>query len=361
MQKITLITGLIFLILIASFGGFFCYMGSKYNYNEIDKENLGIDESFKEPIVKYVETSEKKTEEKKVDISGIKTFALFGLDRRTSDENNSRSDSIMTITINFYTKEIKITSFMRDMLVNIEGYGLDKLNHAYSYGGPELAIKTLNQNFGLNIQDYAAVDFLMLEDIIDDIGGVIVEVKESEVDLINKYMEEIAVKNNKSFDKLTTSGLVQLDGGQAVAYSRIRAEGNGDYERTERQRTVLSAMIDKLSNVDIKSLPAVISTVLDNTETSVKLLDAISLGKDYLAEDFGEIQTQLIPREGSFTAGIQKNGMWAMRVNFEKEKEFLREWIYGISEGLGESTVGDTYTPSNVEVENTYEAVKIGL
>lgn len=328
-RKKLLIIGVLLLILIIAIC-FIFYTKGKYNYVEIDKDNLGIEENMNDSFITHNVVEDEQEIEKQTDISGIQNIALFGLDRRTSDEKTSRSDSIMVATVNYDTKEIKLTSFMRDMLVDIEGKGKDKLNHAYSYGGPELAIKTLNQNFGLNIKDYVAVDFLMLEEIIDNLGGIEMEVDQEEKNLINQYMEEIAVKNNKSFDKLESFGTVNLDGGQAVAFSRIRYHGNGDYERTERQRLVLSTIIDKLSSVKITDAPAVVSSVLDNTETSIDEISAIKLATSYLVSNFSEIQTSRIPRDGSFTAGIGSNGAWSMRVDFEKEKTYLREWIYGI-------------------------------
>lgn len=327
--------GLVLLTLLS----LYIYTKMNYNYVDIDKEDLGINEELKEEkIVQHVETKidekgEEYQEYTKNDISGIKNIALFGLDRRTSDESTTRSDSIMVATVNFDTNEIKLTSFMRDMLVDIEGRGKDKLNHAYSYGGPELAIKTLNQNFDLNIEDYVSVDFLMLEDIIDIIGGVTIDVKQNEVPLINQYMFEIAKKNNtiNNYVKLDEFkyGELRLTGAQAVAFARIRAVGNGDYERTERQRIVLSAMIQELSTVKITELPSLAKALFKNTETSISEFESLNLAKNYLLGDFTETQTNRIPRDGSFKTGTER-GMWIMDVDFDKEKEFLKGWIFNI-------------------------------
>lgn len=325
-KKKILIGILIAVVLIIT--GLFFYIQSNYNHNEINKDNLGIDEEFNGNTISHEVDTGDTIKKVAVNVSGIRNIALFGLDRRTSAEKTTRSDSIMVLTVNYDTEEIKLTSFMRDMLVGIEGKGYDKLNHSYSYGGPELAIKTLNQNFGLNIEDYVAVDFLMLEEIINKIGGVQVEVEYEEVDLINQYMNEIAVKNNKSYNKLEKSGNVILDGAQAVAFSRIRYHGDGDYERTERQRIVLSAMIEKLSKVNILDIPSLATTIMKNTETSISQFEAIQLANDYLSLDFSSPQTSRIPRDGSFTTGINKSGMWVMNVDFEKEKQYLRDWIF---------------------------------
>lgn len=331
MKRSLKILGITLAVIVILVIGALIYLQSNYNHNKIDKNNLGIEDDFASTIVNntYGE-DEGEEEEEIVDISGIKNIALFGLDRRTSAEKTTRSDSIMVATVNFDTNEIKLTSFMRDMYVEIEGHGKDKLNHSYSYGGPELAIKTLNQNFGLNIEDYVAVDFLMLERIIDVVGGVTVDVDQKEMDLINEYMKEVADKNNKSFETLKSFGTIKLNGAQAVAFSRIRYHGNGDYERTERQRIVLSAIIEELSNVNLLEVPSLATTILKNTETSINELSAINLAKNYLTGDFSSPQTERIPRDGSFTTGNSPSGAWIMKVDFEKEIDFLKGWIYGV-------------------------------
>lgn len=340
MKKKVLITlGIISVALISIIVSAWIYLDKSYNQKELDDSNLGISEDFSDYKMKSNPTEVKAkeiteepfVEEVESDVSGIKNIALFGLDRRSTKEASTRSDSIMVLTLNYDTKEVKLTSFMRDILVNIEGYGLDKLNHSYSYGGPELAIKTLNQNFDLNIEEYVAVDFIMLEEIIENIGGIEINVKPEEIPLINKYMREIAKKNGKEYEDLVQSGLVELNGQQAVSFARIRSVGNGDYERTERQRIVLSSIIKKLSEVEISDIPPIANTILKNTETSVSKIEAVRLAKDYLSTDFSEPQTSRIPRDGSFTSGInQDTGIWEMNVDIQKEVKYLKGWIYNL-------------------------------
>lgn len=135
---------------------------------------------------------------------------------------------------------------MRDSYVDIEGHGKTKLNHAYAYGGPELAIKTINSNFKLNIRDFVAVDFYGLENIIDTVGGVEIPVRSDEIKYINSYMQGTAKVENKAVQEVQNPGLQNLNGMQAVAYARIRYTSGGDYERTERQRTILTAVMNKI-------------------------------------------------------------------------------------------------------------------
>ena len=144
--------------------------------NNLNKDDLGINEDL-------INNSEELSNGK------IITIAAFGLDRRTSDET-PRSDAIMLITIDSSRKKVKLISIMRDLYVNIDGVGKDKLNHAYFYGGPSLSIKTLNNTFNLNIEDYISLDFFNLPKIIDELGGIELDVKSEEINNLNKYIKE---------------------------------------------------------------------------------------------------------------------------------------------------------------------------
>jgi polyisoprenyl-teichoic acid--peptidoglycan teichoic acid transferase len=226
----------------------------------------------------------KETEErtKAEDPDGeIINIALFGIDRRSKNEA-SRSDALLIATIDKKSKKIKLSSIMRDLYVNIPGRGKDKITHAYAYGGPQLAIRTLNQNFQLDIKDYVTVDFFGLEKIINSLGGVSVNVKKEEVEEINFYIKEQAALEGVSPSTLKKSGVQNLNGIQAVAYSRIRHVGNGDYQRTERQKAVLTALFNKVQQGGITKYPAILSAVLPYTETSMSKGDLISLGTSVL-------------------------------------------------------------------------------
>ncbi|MCJ7690843.1 MAG: LCP family protein [Clostridiaceae bacterium] len=168
------------------------YQLSKIETKTISKtdDNLGI--------------KPKKTQIKEA-TNEVTNIALFGVDRRDKNEP-ARSDSIMILSIDEKNKKIKMSSIMRDTYVKIKGHGETKINHAYAYGGPELAIRTLNENFDMNIRDYATVDFFSLEKIIDAVGGVNIDVKDNEVSLINSYMNETATIEKKSITKIPNSG-----------------------------------------------------------------------------------------------------------------------------------------------------------
>ncbi|MGL5642447.1 MAG: LCP family protein, partial [Paraclostridium sp.] len=194
-----------------------------------------------------------KVQNEKTSISDEKSIniALFGLDRRTKEEK-SRADSIMIANINLENKTINLVSILRDTLVNIEGHGKDKLNHSYAYGGSKLALDTINSNFDLDIDKYVSVDFYSLAKVIDIVGGVDIDLKDYEANQINNNLVEInnIEKLPEGTDYIEGSGMKTLNGRQAVAYCRIRKEGNGDYERTQRQRNVLQGLITKYEKLD---------------------------------------------------------------------------------------------------------------
>lgn len=212
---------------------------------------------------------------------GITNIALFGIDAR-EDGFEGLSDSIMIITIDADHNDIKLTSIMRDSLVEVEGHGYQKINAAYSLGGPELAIKTLNQTFGLNIMDYATVDFVSMAGIIDAVGGIEAELTKAEVKQANTQIWEMYQERGMEYQKIAEPGLQTLTGVQAVAYARIRktATINGtvdDAGRTERQRLVMRQLFTKALNLELSQYPKMIRAMLPCMETSLSYNDVFQL------------------------------------------------------------------------------------
>ena len=198
--KILLGLFLVVILAISVGAGLFYSTLNKLDTVEIEEENLGIT-----PIeeLEVYEAPEK-----------IKNIALFGVD---SENGVGRSDSIMIATIDPIHNKLKITSIMRDSYVNIEGRGYDKINHAYAFGGPELAIKTINQNFGLNIDDFVAVDFNSLPKIINILGGITLNITNEELQYINSYIDDINRKDGTSSPHISNTGEQYVDGVQALA------------------------------------------------------------------------------------------------------------------------------------------------
>ena len=231
----------------------------------------------------------------------ITNIAFFGVDARNTEEP-SRSDSIMILSVDTKNKKIKMSSIMRDTYVSIKGHGKTKITHAYAYGGAQLAIRTLNENFNLNIRDYVTVDFFNLEKIINSIGGVTVDVAQDEVDLINRYMKETATIENKLVTRVNHSGSQTLNGLQAVAYTRIRYTTGDDFKRTERQRTVLTAMLTKIQSTGATKFPSVVSELLPLTETSLGSMDIVKLGTKVIASKSTTLEQGRFPADGYWSA-----------------------------------------------------------
>lgn len=275
----------------------------------------------KEEIAKKEAKQEALKNEKSMNI------ALFGLDRRSKEEK-SRADSIMVANINFETKTINLVSILRDTLVDIKGHGKDKLNHSYAYGGPELSMETINSNFDLDINKYVSVDFFSLAKVIDIIGGVDIDLKDYEANQINQNLNEInsIEKLLKGTDYIQGSGLKNLNGRQAVAYCRIRKEGNGDYERTQRQRNVLKSILLKYEKLDSGKRFEVGMEMVSQVNTNIPINDIKDLQNKILNDKDFTINQHMIPFEGSFeTKIIDKK--WVIDANMKENIKKIHEYL----------------------------------
>lgn len=212
-------------------------------------------------------------------LSGYRNIAIFGVDSRDNNlEKGNRSDCIIIASINNKTKEVRLISVYRDTYVKIEGYGLDKITHAYSYGSAPLAIKTLNQNLDLNITEFVTVNFDSVAEAVDKLGGVEINIEsQEEMNYLNSYIDETASVTGKSATKVTKTGKQTLNGVQAVAYSRIRYTSGGDYKRTERMRTVIEAMANKLKTKSIGELNSFVDFILPKVYTNITAGDIFAL------------------------------------------------------------------------------------
>ena len=248
----------------------------------------------------------------------IKNIALFGLDQRSAySDDSTRSDVIMVLTVDNKHKKLKITSILRDSYVSIEGENsngvhvdyMDKINAAYAEGGYELAIRTLNRNFGLNIMDYVTIDFTDTAAIVDAFGGVEISLTAEEKWEINQNLWNLSQETEgliKDSDFLAdANGQVMdlagaeysdsvdlLNGNQAVAYGRIRNIGY-DYQRVERQQIVFKALMNRVTQLSFGEYPSLISQLMPYCETSLDLTDAIGM-TPILTSDF-TIETISIP------------------------------------------------------------------
>ena len=211
-------------------------------------------------------------------LTGYRNVAIFGVDSRSDDYGKgNRSDCIIIASINNDTGEIKLISVYRDTYVKIDGHGLDKITHAYSYGEAPLAIKTLNTNLDLNINEFVTVNFDSVAEAVDQLGGVQLTITADEIKYINGYINETSKVTGKTSQYITEPGTYTVDGVQAVAYSRIRYTDGGDYKRTERMRTVIEAMFSKLKTKSLPERDSFANVILPHVYTNISVTDIISM------------------------------------------------------------------------------------
>ena len=253
-------------------------------------------------------------------------IALFAVDRR-STEGGGNSDVVMIISIDQLTKKIKMSSLMRDTYVTIENNGKDKLNAAYAKGGPQLAIKTINQNFDLDIRDYINVDFFSAAKIVDALGGVNINVKEAELSFLNNYLYEISMIEKIPSSPLTSSGLQKLNGKQTVAYTRIRGLGRGDYDRTERQRNVLVALFSKMQGAGPDIFPVFMNEILPNLETSMSSMTLFTIGSNILNSKTKVIEQARFPLD-SASKGERIDNVWYLTTDLKATSTSIYNFIY---------------------------------
>lgn len=223
-------------------------------------------------------------------LKGYTNIALFGIDNRdTGKYDTGNSDCIMIASINNDTKKVKLLSVYRDTFLNVKEDTYNKINSAYSYGGPKGAIAALNKNLNLDIVNYVSVDFGAVVEAVDLLDGIELTLTDQEVQIMNdNYIDEINTVTNHSSGKLSSGGTYTVDGVQALAYCRIRYTAGDDFKRTERQRTVLAKMIEKAKGSSITTVGSMINSMIDKISTSFtsgEMLKLASSVMDYELED----------------------------------------------------------------------------
>ena len=264
----------------------------------------------------------------------VLNIMFYGIDSRDMTEI-SRSDAIMLVTIDQPNNKIKMTSIARDTRVDIPGYGKDKINHAFANGwvskgniagGAELSVKTINANFDLNVKNYVTANFWALAHIIDYIGGVEVEVYSAERNDINRnyipHLQQMGIE----CEKITETGKVQLTGGQAVAYCRVRYVG-GTTARGERHQEVLMALFEKAKSLNVAKYPELVSLILKECSTSLSNSQIMSLGS-WAVTNLSSLkfETLGIPT-AEMDYGETINGVWYHTYDLEKATDLIHKFI----------------------------------
>jgi len=278
-------------------------------------------------------------------LKGYKNIALFGVDARDKSlGKGNRSDTIIIASINEDTGEVRLCSVFRDTYLNLGNDTYNKCNAAYAKGGPEQAINMLNMNLDLNITDYVTVGFTGLTKIVDALGGVTIDVHDNEIDHLNNYQISMVGKSDddkvfyategKDYTAVTSAGPQKLNGLQATAYCRIRYVGD-DFQRAQRQRTVLTQCVETAKNSNPKELAAAYDGVKDYISTS--------LDYDEIIELMGRIGRYKIVADDGFpfetnraTGKVGSKGSCVIPVNLEQNVVLLQKFLFD----------DDSYVPS---------------
>lgn len=277
--------------------------------SELNESDLGVNEAL-------------------VDQTGVQNIALFGLDSR-ADTESGRSDALIILSIDRDHNAIKMTSIARDSLVAIDGHGQSKITHAFAWGGAKLAVKTLNQNFGMNITDYVYVNFFEFVELVDHVGGIMIDVNASEANIMNKkYSPELL---RLGFDyKFVSPGYQRLSGAQALAYSRDRYTGS-ETDRGNRHKEVLQALFDEVKDMSLAQFPALIGKVMSMCHTTLTDGEMLSMATWALSSNPNFSQFSMPSPECNAKGGNWNDGHgWVWRYDMGLATAVLHKYIYEV-------------------------------
>lgn len=309
-KKALLITGAVMLCLLLALIIYVASIFGKLNTEKIDKNDIIVNEDLDETVG-----------------VGYTNFVLFGGDSRSGEvERYLNTDTIIIVSLNNETKEVKMVSVYRDTLLDLTNGKIKKCNSAYSTGGATMAINMLNMNLDLDIRKYVTVDFGAVVELVDMVGGIEVDVSEKEYKEVNKYIDETGRVAGKKAKHLTHGGVQTLDGVQATTYARIRKNVGDDFARTERQRLVIQKVVEKAMKSDLATINKIIDKLFPRIATNFTLTEILSYAKDFTKYKFGE--TSGFPFEkGSGT--IPGRGSSVFPITLKSNVSELHKFLYG--------------------------------
>ena len=278
-------------------------------------------------------------------LEGYESIALFGLDNRsTGNFERGNSDTIIVVSINRKTGEIRMASVYRDTYLDISEDQYRKANAAYANGGPKQAIEMLNKNLALDITDYVSVDFNALVDAIDLLGGIELDITPEEAEWLNGYVVETNEVTGHNSGPVSPGTNVHVDGVQATSYARIRYVGL-DYQRTERQRTVITKMFEKAKQCDLFTLNDLLDKLLPQISTSLSMTELLGLagnaGKYHMGENTG------FPFDKETPGNVGSAGDAVVPVDLANNVAQLHQFLYD----------SESYTPSET-VQNISATIR---
>ena len=297
---------------------------------------LNLNKIYEKDNVTKIDAAETEESEQGTIVEGVTNILLVGTDGANIEKTN-RSDSVMLVTIDTNNKDIKISSIARDTYVDIPGHSTEKLTHAYAYGGIDLLREVFEVNFDIKIDKYIAVNFVSFMDIIDEIGGVEVNVEEKDVAEVNKYIDacyDYYYNRKDEIEKeyVKESGKQRLNGYQALAFSRIRYTDSA-YARDNRHREVAESVYKEFLNSGTNEYKRAAEIILENTKTNISPMEMINLGFTALKINDKEIEQFQFPlaeyRNGHI---VSKQKGWVIEWEKEPNLKAWHEFIYSKSE-----------------------------
>lgn len=338
-QKVLALLGILILLFLASGWGYINYMLGKINrpdYETIDPENFVEETDASLPDDPNLETLSPdeitlQLADQLLKDKDVINILLIGQDTQ-ENVSGTRSDSMILATINQEKKEITVTSFMRDLYVEIPGYRSSRINTAYTLGGAELLDETIELNFGIHIDGNIAIDFEGFAECVDIIGGVDIEVTASEAACINKeiYKKHPSIISGTDLmaDRWALrSGMQHLTGKQALQYARIR-EIDSDFSRTNRQRKLLSALFEKMKSTDLATMNELMGQALPLLTTDISNTKLIGYAAGILTMQPATFKTDRIPADGTYREAVVRN-MQVLVPDLAKNQQHLKESLYG--------------------------------
>ena len=288
---------------------------SQEQVDVVEKETEAEDLEFTGPEIKEEDVVLETAPTVEVDSEMVVNILLIGADRRKNEP--ARSDSMILCTFNKHTNTITLSSIMRDMYVRIPGYKSNRVNVAYSLGGLNLLNKTINENFGVVTDGTVEIDFANFEKLIDLLGGIELELNSREANYINQ----------ETGSKLK-AGVQTLTGEQALWYSRFRKDGGGDFRRTNRQRIVLSVLLNRYKQLSMPELIGMMDEILPMVSTNMTKDEILNHMTNLFPMLAGaQIVTQQIPAEGAYNQA-KINNMAVLVPDISKNAQILADTMY---------------------------------
>ena len=248
----------------------------------------------------------------------VNNILLIGTDGRTVTERGTRSDTMIVCSINRKTKEIKLTSFMRDTYVAIPGYSKNRLNAAHAFGGVSLLDETIEKNFGIHIDGNIVVNFNSFVEAMTQVGDIELEISQSEANAINK---------EGHFN--LKAGKVALKPEEALMYVRIRHTGGGDFERTERQRKFLLAAFNKIKSLSLSEMMALADKILPCFATDMSNGTILGYVTQIGSGGYSVGDTLRIPIDDGWKYAMINDTMSVVLPDLQKNSDAIKEFIYG--------------------------------